>query len=153
MCSPQSFILHTLFLKKKKKCCENKVFEIYQFGKGYKAISKVLGLNWTTVWVITFKWRRFEVVVNTQKWPNLPKFLQVHRGNSSGKFQIIPEYIFKELQISLASAIRSVFTTYKENNKKSSKAINHCLPRGTSKLISRLNLDDLWMKSEKIFYG
>ncbi len=41
-----------------------KVIEIYQSGKGYKAISKALGLQRTTVRAIIHKWRKHGTVVN-----------------------------------------------------------------------------------------
>ncbi len=41
-----------------------KVIEIYQSGKGYKAISKPLGLQQTTVRAIIHKWRKHGTVVN-----------------------------------------------------------------------------------------
>ena len=37
----------------------NKVIDIYQSGKGYKAISKALGLQQTMVRAIIHKWRKF----------------------------------------------------------------------------------------------
>ena len=42
----------------------NKATDIYQSGKGYKAISKALGLQPTTVTAIIYKWRKHETVVN-----------------------------------------------------------------------------------------
>ncbi len=41
-----------------------KVIEIYQSGKGYKAISKALGLQRTTVRDIIHKWWKHGTVVN-----------------------------------------------------------------------------------------
>uniref|UniRef100_A0AAY4ERF3 Serine/threonine protein phosphatase 2A regulatory subunit n=1 Tax=Denticeps clupeoides TaxID=299321 RepID=A0AAY4ERF3_9TELE len=44
-----------------------KVIEIYQSGKGYKAISKALGLQRTTVRGIIHKWQKHGTVVNLPK--------------------------------------------------------------------------------------
>ncbi|KAK1791711.1 hypothetical protein P4O66_013699 [Electrophorus voltai] len=41
----------------------NEIIEIYQSGKGYKAISKALGLQRTTVRAIIHKWRKHGTVV------------------------------------------------------------------------------------------
>ncbi|KAK3550665.1 hypothetical protein QTP70_002365 [Hemibagrus guttatus] len=43
---------------------KKKVIEIYQSGKGYKAISKALGLLRTTVRAIIYKWRKHGTVEN-----------------------------------------------------------------------------------------
>ncbi len=55
----------------------NKIVDIYQSGKGYKAISKALGLQRTTVSAIIHKWRKFGTVANLPRsgqqgrcWPN-----------------------------------------------------------------------------------
>ncbi len=42
----------------------NKIVDVYQSGKGYKAISKALGLQRTTVRAIIHKWRKLGTVVN-----------------------------------------------------------------------------------------
>ncbi len=42
----------------------NKIVDMYQSGKGYKAIFKALGLQWTTVRAIIHKWRKLGTVVN-----------------------------------------------------------------------------------------
>uniref|UniRef100_A0AAY4B9U9 Transposase n=1 Tax=Denticeps clupeoides TaxID=299321 RepID=A0AAY4B9U9_9TELE len=72
-----------------------KVIEIYQSGKGYKAISKALGLQRTTVRDIIHKWQKhgtFPGVAGRQK------LLQECRDNSSERPQKTPE-----LRASLAS--------------------------------------------------
>ncbi len=43
---------------------KNKIVDIYQSGKGYKAISKALGLQRTMVRAIIHKWRQLVTVVN-----------------------------------------------------------------------------------------
>ncbi len=42
----------------------NKIVDMYQSGKGYKAIPKALGLQRTMVKAIIHKWRKRETVVN-----------------------------------------------------------------------------------------
>ncbi len=59
----------------------NKIVDMYQSGKGYKAISKALGLQRTTVRAIIHKWRK-------QWWTfpgvaGLPKLLQECNNDSS----------------------------------------------------------------------
>ncbi len=53
------------------------VIEIYQSGKGYKAISKALGLQRTTVRAIIHKWQKtWNSGEPSQEWPanqNYPK--------------------------------------------------------------------------------
>ncbi len=44
----------------------NKIVDMYQSGKGYKAISKALGLQWTTVRAIIHKWRKKHL---KEEWP------------------------------------------------------------------------------------
>ncbi len=41
-----------------------KIVDVYQSGKGYKPISKALGLQRTTVRAIIHKWRKLVTVVN-----------------------------------------------------------------------------------------
>ena len=53
--------------KEIQKQMRNKVIKIYQSGKGYKAISKALGLQRTTVRAIIHKWRKLGTVVNLPK--------------------------------------------------------------------------------------
>ncbi len=49
----------------------NKIVDMYQSGKGYKAIYKALGLQRTTVRAIIYKWRKLVTVVNLPRsgWP------------------------------------------------------------------------------------
>ncbi len=49
----------------------NKLVDMCQSGKGYKAISKALGLQRTTVRAISHKWRKLGTVVNLPRsgWP------------------------------------------------------------------------------------
>ncbi len=43
---------------------KNKIVDIYQSGKGFKAISKALGLQRTMARAIIHKWRKLGTVVN-----------------------------------------------------------------------------------------
>ncbi|KAK3509610.1 hypothetical protein QTP70_006816 [Hemibagrus guttatus] len=83
--------------KEIQKQMRKKVVEIYQSGKGYKAISKALGLPRTTVRAIIYKWKTWNSGEPSQEWPadqNYPKSAATtHPG---------------ELQASLASVKVSV---------------------------------------------
>ncbi len=61
----------------------NKTVDMYQSGKGYKAISKALGLQRTTVRAIIHKWRKLVTVVNLPGVAGLPKLLQERNDDSS----------------------------------------------------------------------
>ncbi|KAK3548405.1 hypothetical protein QTP70_012647 [Hemibagrus guttatus] len=80
-----------------------KVIEIYQSGKGYKAISKALGLPRTTVRSIIYKWRKHGTV------ENLPRSGRPTKITPRAQRQLIqevtkdPTTTSKELQASLAS--------------------------------------------------
>ncbi|KAK3550734.1 hypothetical protein QTP70_003947 [Hemibagrus guttatus] len=79
-----------------------KVIEIYQSGKGYKAISKALGLPQTTVRAIIYKWRKHGTV------ENLPRSGRPTKITPRAQRQLIqevtkdPTTASKELQASLA---------------------------------------------------
>ncbi len=81
----------------------NKIVDMYQSGKGYKAISKPLGLQRTTVRAIIHKWRKLGTVVNL-----------ANQNDSKSAMTLIQEVIkeprttSKELQASLASIKVSV---------------------------------------------
>ncbi len=49
----------------------NKIVDMYQSGKGYKAMSKAMGLQRTMVRAIIHKWRKLGTVVNLPRsdWP------------------------------------------------------------------------------------
>uniref|UniRef100_A0A8C6PBJ9 Transposase n=1 Tax=Nothobranchius furzeri TaxID=105023 RepID=A0A8C6PBJ9_NOTFU len=85
-----------------------KVIEIYQSGKGYKAISKALGLQRTTVRAIIHKWQQHGTVVN------LPRSGRPTKITPRAQRQLIrevtkdPRTTSKELQASLASIKVSV---------------------------------------------
>ncbi len=86
----------------------NKIVGMYQSGKGYKAISKALGLQRTTVRAIIHKWRKLGTLVN------LPRSGRSTKITPRAQRQLIQEVIkeprttSKELQASLASIKVSV---------------------------------------------
>ncbi len=61
----------------------NKIVDMYQSGKGYKAISKALGLQRTMVRAIIHKWRKLGTVVNLPGVASLPKLPQERNNDSS----------------------------------------------------------------------
>ncbi len=86
----------------------NKIVDMYQSGKGYKVISKALGLQRTMVRAIIHKWRKLGTVVNlprsgrpTKITPRAPQRL-IHEVIKE------PRTTSKELQASLASIKVSV---------------------------------------------
>ncbi|KAK3551411.1 hypothetical protein QTP70_017294, partial [Hemibagrus guttatus] len=91
-----------------QKQMREKVIEIYQSGKGYKAISKALGLPRTTVRAIIYKCRKHGTVENLPRSGRLTKITQ------RAQRQLIQEVTkdltttSKELQASLASVKVSV---------------------------------------------
>ncbi len=86
----------------------NKIADIYQSGKGYKAISKALVLQRTTVRAIIHKWRKHGTVLN------LPRSGRPTKISPRVQRWLIQEVIkeprttSKELQASLASLKVSV---------------------------------------------
>ena len=94
--------------KKIQKRMRNKVIDIYQSGKGYKAISKALGLQRTTVRAIIHKWRELGTVVNLPRSGRPTKITpRVHRRLIQ-EVTKEPRTTSKELQASLASVKVSV---------------------------------------------
>ena len=79
----------------------NKVIDIYQSEKGYKAISEALGLQWTPVRAIIHKWMKktWNSGEPSQEWPN--------KSTPRGHQQLIQEATkeawtpYKTLQASL----------------------------------------------------
>ncbi len=86
----------------------NKIVDMYQSGKGYKAISKAFGLQRTTVRAIIHKWRKLGTVVN------LPRSGRPTKITPRAQWRLIQEVIkeprttSKQLQASLASIKVSV---------------------------------------------
>ncbi len=81
----------------------NNIVDMYQSGKGYKAISKALGFQQTTIRGIIHKWRKLGTVVN------LPRSGRPTKITPRAQRRLIQEVIkeprttSKELQASLAS--------------------------------------------------
>ncbi|KAK3510401.1 hypothetical protein QTP70_005894 [Hemibagrus guttatus] len=94
--------------KEIQKQMRKKVIEIYQSGKGYKAISKALGLPRTTVRAVIYKWRKHGTV------ESLPRSDRPTKITPRAQRQLIQEVTkdpttsSKELQASLASVNVSV---------------------------------------------
>ncbi len=86
----------------------NKIVDMYQSGKGYKAISKALGLQQTMVRAIIHKWRKLGTVVN------LPRSERPTKITPRAQWWLIQEVIkeprttSKEPQALLASVKVSV---------------------------------------------
>ncbi len=81
----------------------NKKVDLYQSGKGYKAISKALGLQRTTVRAVIYKWRKRVTVANLPRSGRPTKITpRVQRRLTQ---EVIKERrtTFKRLQASLAS--------------------------------------------------
>ena len=86
----------------------NKVIEIYQSGKGYKAISKALGLQQITVRAIIHKWRKHGTVVNLPRSGRPTKMTPRAQRRLIQEVTKDPRTTSKELQASLASIKVSV---------------------------------------------
>lgn len=86
----------------------NKIVDMYPSGKGYKAISKYLGLQRTTVRAIIHKWRKLVTVVNLPR--SDPPTTITPRAQCRLVYEVIkePRTTSKELQASLASIKVSV---------------------------------------------
>ncbi len=86
----------------------NKIVDMYPSGKGYKAISKYLGLQRTTVRAIIHKWRKLVTVVNLPR--SDPPTTITPRAQCRLLYEVIkePRTTSKELQASLASIKVSV---------------------------------------------
>ncbi|KAK3541742.1 hypothetical protein QTP86_002101 [Hemibagrus guttatus] len=76
---------------------------IYQSGKGYKAISKALGLLRTTVRAIIYKWRKHGTVENLPRSGRLTKITPRAQRQLIQEVTKDPTTTSKELQASLAS--------------------------------------------------
>ncbi|KAF7670306.1 hypothetical protein LDENG_00272020 [Lucifuga dentata] len=86
----------------------NKVIDIYQSGKGYKAISKALGLQRTTVRAIIHKWRKHGTVVNLPRSGRPTKITPRAHRRLIQEVTKEPRTTSKALQASLASVKVSV---------------------------------------------
>ncbi|KAI3375421.1 hypothetical protein L3Q82_021905 [Scortum barcoo] len=85
-----------------------KVIEIHQSGKGYKAISKAVGIQRTTVRAIIHKWRKLGTVANLPRSGRPPKITPRVRRRLIQEVTKDPQKTSKELQASLASVKVSV---------------------------------------------
>ncbi|KAK3515289.1 hypothetical protein QTP70_013482 [Hemibagrus guttatus] len=85
-----------------------KVIEIYQSGKGYKAISKALELPRTTMRAIIYKWRKHGTVENLPRSGRLTKITPRAQRQLIQEVTKDPTTTSKELQASLASVKVSV---------------------------------------------
>ena len=94
--------------KEIQKQMRKKVIEIYQSGKGYKAISKALGLQRTTVRAIIHKWQKHGTVENLPRSDRLTKITPRAQRQLIQEVPKDPTTTSKELQASLASVKVSV---------------------------------------------
>ncbi|KAK3556280.1 hypothetical protein QTP70_007059 [Hemibagrus guttatus] len=81
---------------------------IYQSGKGYKAISKALGLPRTTVRAIIYKWRKHGTVENLHRSGRPTKIIPRAQRQLIQEVTKDPTTTSKELQASLASVKENV---------------------------------------------
>ncbi len=86
----------------------NKIVDMYQSGKGYKAISKAFGLQRTTVRAIIHKWRKLGTVVNLPRRGRPTKITPRAQRRLIQEVTKEPRTTSKELQASLASIKFSV---------------------------------------------
>ncbi len=101
--------LHIMLRSKEiQEQMRKKVIEIYQSGKGYKAISKALGLQRTTVRAIIHKWRKHGTVVNLPRSGRPTKITPRAQRWHIQEVTKDPTTTSKELQASLASVKVSV---------------------------------------------
>lgn len=85
-----------------------KVIEIYQSGKGHKAISKAVGLQRTTVRAIIHKWRKLGTVANLPRSGRPAKITPRVRWRLIQEVTKEPRKTSKELQALLATVKGSV---------------------------------------------
>ncbi len=104
----------------------NKIVEMYQSGKGYKAISEALGLQRTTVRAIIHKWRK--LVVNLPRSGCPTKITPRAQRRLIQEVTKDPTTTSKELQASLASIKVSVHdsTIRKRLGKNEFQGKRHC---------------------------
>ncbi len=101
--------LHIMLRSKEiQEQMRKKVIEIYQSGKGYKAISKALGLQRTTVRAINHKWWKHGTVVNLPRSGRPTKITPRAQRRLIQEVTKDPTTTSKELQASLASVKVSV---------------------------------------------
>ncbi|KAK3547952.1 hypothetical protein QTP70_001317 [Hemibagrus guttatus] len=81
---------------------------IYQSGKGYKAISKAMGLPRSTVRAIIYKWQKHGTVENLPRSGRPTKFTPRAQQQLIQEVTKDPTTTSKELQASLASVKMNV---------------------------------------------
>ncbi len=109
LCEKDPQKLHIMLRSKEiQEQMRKKVIEIYHSGKGYKAISKALGLQRTTVRAIIHKWRKHGTVVNLPRSGWLTKITPRAQQRLIQEVTKDPTTTSKELQASLASVKVSV---------------------------------------------
>lgn len=74
-------------------------------GKGYKAISKALGLQFTRVRAIIYKWRNVEQGRTIPGVAGLIKHFKEHMDDSSRRSQKSPEYHMEHYRPCLAQLL------------------------------------------------
>ncbi|XP_007257709.3 uncharacterized protein LOC103047325 [Astyanax mexicanus] len=85
-----------------------KVVEAHQSGKGYKLISKALGLSKTTIRAILQKWKTFGTVMNLPRSGRPPKISPKTRREIIREVKKNPCTTSKDVQAALAAANISV---------------------------------------------
>jgi len=86
----------------------NKIVDMFESGKEFKAISKALGLQRTTVRTIIHKWRKLGTVVNLPRTGRPTKITQRLQRWLIQEIIKEPRITSKQLQVSLASIKVSV---------------------------------------------
>ncbi len=116
----------------------NKIVDMYQSGKGYKAISKALGLQRTMVRAIIHKWRKLGTVVNLSRSGRPTKITPRAQRRLIQEVIKEPRTTSKELQASLASIKVSVHdsTTRKRLGKNDIQRVPR--QKKTQRLVSHL---------------
>ncbi|KAK3542248.1 hypothetical protein QTP86_021468 [Hemibagrus guttatus] len=125
-----------------------KVIEIYQSGKGYKAISKTLGLPRTTVRAIIYKWQKHGTV------ENLPRSGRPTKITPRAQRQLIqevtkdPTTTSKELQASLAS-VKDLEDLLVINGTMNSAVYQKILKENVRQSVCDLKLKQTWVLQQE----
>lgn len=105
---------------------EKLVIEIYQTGRGHKAISKALGLQQTPVRTIIYKWGKHGTVVDLPRSSQLTKIIPGAQRQLIQGVTKDPKTTSKELQALFASVTVSVHdSTMRETGQKWFQDENH----------------------------
>ncbi|KAK3568283.1 hypothetical protein QTP86_003155 [Hemibagrus guttatus] len=131
--------------KEIQKQMKKKVIEIYQSGKGYKAIFKALGLPRTTVRAIIYKWRKHGTVENLPRSGRPTKITPRAQRQLTQEVTKDPPTTSKELQASLASVKENVRPSVCDLKLKRTWVLQQDNdPKHTSKFTSE------WLKKNKM---